>query len=119
MVSLDELEEHELMHNSEYANDLLAINTTEVTKAKLSMKQPSGKLLEQKIDRALINFQNSLEEVVVSVDCKEAYEFATRIFVHCEQQLLRPNLTEAKKYYNLRTKEITAEALKKLEHCGK
>ncbi len=119
LVSLDELEEHELMHNSEYANDLLAINTTEVTKAKLSMKQPSGKLLEQKIDRALINFQNSLEEVVVSVDCKEAYEFATRIFVHCEQQLLRPNLTEAKKYYNLRTKEITAEALKKLEHCGK
>jgi len=118
LVSLDELEEHELMHNSEYSNDLLAINTTEVTEEKLSMKQPQGKLLEQKIDNSLINFQNSLEEVVVTVECKEAYAFASRIFVHCEQQLLKPDLTEAKKYYNLRTKEITAEALKKLEHCA-
>lgn len=118
LISLDELDEHELMHNSEYSNDLLAINTTEAVKAKLSMKQPRGKLLEEKIDRSLINFQNSLEEVVRSVECKEAYAFANRIFIHCEQQLLKPDLTEAKKYYNLRTKEITAEALKKLQHCA-
>ena len=118
LISLDELEEHQITHNSEYANDLLALNTKQVSKEKLSMKQPEGKLLEQKIDRSLVNFQNSLEKVVVSVECKEAYAFASRIFIHCEQQLLRPDLTEAKKYYNLRTKEITAEALKKLVHCA-
>ena len=118
LISLDELEEHELMHNSEYSNELLAMNTKATAIEKLSMKQPQGKLLEQKIDRSLLNFQNSLEEVVVSVECKEAYAFTHRIFIHCEQQLLRPDLTEAKKYYNLRTKEITAEALKKLQHCA-
>lgn len=119
LVSLDELEEHDQLHNSEYSNDLLAVNTTAIKKERLSMKQPQGKLLEQKIDQSLLNFQNSLEEVVVSVECKEAYAFAIRIFNHCEQQLLKPDLTEAKKYYNLRTKEITAEALQKLEHCAR
>ena len=48
LVSLDELDEHELMHNSEYSNDLLALNTTAATKEKLSMKQPQGKALGSK-----------------------------------------------------------------------
>jgi hypothetical protein len=117
LSSLDELKEHDTLHNSEYANDLLAMNTKKTEEDKLRMKQPQGKLLEEKIDRSLLNFQNSLEEVVVSVECKEAYDFASKIFKHCEQQLLKPDLTEAKKYYNLRTKEITAAALAKLEHC--
>ena len=118
LASLDELEEHDVLHNSEYANDLLAVNTTAAVKEKLEMKQPTGLALEQKIDQSLLNYQNSLEEVVATVECKEAYAFAIRIYKHCEQQLLKPNLTEGKKYYNLRTKEITAEALKKLEHCA-
>ncbi len=119
MASLDELEEHHTLHNSEYANDLLSLNTMGTEKDKLGIKQPQGKKLEEKIDRSLINFQNSLEKVVVSVECKEAHAFASKIFMHCEQELLKPGLTQAKKYYNLRTKEITAKALLRLDRCAK
>ncbi len=117
--SLEALEEHEELHGSPYASDVLAINTKRSEGEKIGMRQPVGKALEQKIDSALINFQNSLDEVVTFVECKEAYAFASKIYNHCELELLKPDLTEAKKYYNLRTKEITAEALRKIEDCAR
>lgn len=117
LMSLEELEEHDEQHQSKYSNNLLVLNTTKSELKQLARKQPQGILLEQKIDKALVNFENSLHKVVISVECKEAYDFATKIYRHCEQQLLKPDLTEAKKYYNLRTKEITAAALLELEYC--
>ncbi len=115
--SLEALTEHEEMHTSQYASDLLSINTKDAYYKKMSMQLPVGKALEKKIDIALEAYQNSLDKVVNTVPCKEAYELAQRNFERCELELLKTDLTEAKRYYNLKTKEITAKALKKLEDC--
>ncbi|MGB5203885.1 hypothetical protein [Eudoraea sp.] len=117
--SLEAIKEHDEHRESLYDNDMLVMNTKTAEKEKLSMIMPVGKELERKIDLSLVNYQNSLNEVVNSVECKEAYEFASKIYTHCEQELLKPKLTEAKKYYNLRTKQITALALDKLKDCNK
>ncbi len=115
--SLDALEQHDELHKSMYASDVLALNTKTAEENKLSSIQPQGKALEKKIDLFLEDYRNSLDKVVNSVNCKEAYAYARKVYEHCEEQLLTGKLTEAKKYYNLKTQEITAEALKELENC--
>ena len=117
--SLDALEQHEELHQSEYASDILAMNTVESEENKRKLIQPQGKELQNKIDLFLEDYRNSLNNVIKSLDCEEAYAYAIKVFEHCEQQLLKEKLTEAKKYYNLKTKEITEEALKKLNGCAK
>ena len=118
MGSLDALEQHDELHESAYASDVLALNTKSSEEAKLKSIQPTGKALEDKIDEFLMDYKTSLDRMIKSLDCKEAHAYASKVFDHCEQQLLNANLTEAKKYYNLRTKEITAEALKELGQCS-
>jgi hypothetical protein len=115
--SLEALEEHDELHGSVYESDVLSLNTTTATKEKNAMKLPPGGILEKKIDVLLINYENSLAKVVNTVPCKEAYDYALGVYEHCEQQLLRTDLTEAKQYLNLRTKEITEAALLQLEDC--
>ena len=116
--SLEALEKHDELHVSLYASDVLAMNTQSAIEEKLARKMPAEKDLHSQIDKALVNFKNSLDEVVRSVNCREAYDFAQRIYAHCSQELLRKDLTPGKKYYNYRTKEITENALRKLEACG-
>jgi soluble cytochrome b562 len=113
---IESIEEHEL-HNSKYGSNLLAMNTIVSDAEKMAMQKPSGKEFEVKIDASLEKYRESLDKIVNSVDCASARAFAENIYFHCEQQLLLPNLTEGKKYYNYRTKEITAEALEKLQDC--
>ncbi len=115
---LEALEEHDETHKSEYASDLLAMNTRESDEEMKAMRPPQGKILEQKIDQSLARYKESLEKVIRTVDCREARAFAIRIYNHCEQELLKSNLSEGKKYYNLRTKDITRKALEKLEACS-
>lgn len=112
------LEAHETNHSA-YSDDELSINTTSTSKTD-STKKPSktGKTLFETIDSSLEKYRISLNKVVESVDCKEASAFATRIYEECEAQLLKPNITEGSKYYNLRTKEITQEALKRIGNCS-
>ena len=114
--SLEALDKHEL-HDSNYASDVLAVNTLELSKQKKSMAAPKGFYLEKKIDSTLFAYEKSLQKIVETVDCKKALNYANQIFEHCEQQLLKPNLSEGKKYYNLRTKEITANAIEQLKNC--
>ncbi len=116
--SLDALEQHEL-HESPYASDVLAMNTKSSEENKLRSIQPQGPALEKKIDAFLEDYRQSLDHMIKSVDCKEAYAYARKVYEHCEQQLLSGKLTEAKKYYNLKTQEITAEALEELGTCPK
>lgn len=116
--SLEALRDHR-QNDSLYGSDSLTINTTNArTKTKLSMP-PDEKILKQKIDSSLTTYRASLQKVVNTVNCREAYAFANRIYEHCQQQLLNSSLSEGKKYYNLRTKEITAEALEQLGDCGR
>jgi len=116
--SLEALKNHE-QHDSVYDDDVLVMNTTSPTKKRTYKEPHSKKMLRQKIDSSLIKYSISLTQVINTVDCKEARVFAERIYNDCEQQLLKENLSEGKKYYNLKTKEITAEALEKLGNCGK
>lgn len=116
--SKEALEKHDELHVSLYASDVLSSNTKDEMEEKLRKKMPDDKELHRRIDNALINFEISIRKVVESVDCKEAYDFTTRIYDHCEQELFKKDLTPAKKYYNFRTKEITSRALKRLEACA-
>ena len=116
--SLEALEEHEELHDSRYGSDQLSMNTKAAYLEQQKGRMPVGEALQKKIDQALIDYQNSLEKVVNSTPCKEAYKLAMTNYERCEEQLLRPDLSEAKKYYNLRTKQITEAALNKLQNCA-
>ncbi|WP_422081260.1 hypothetical protein [Ulvibacterium sp.] len=113
---LEALLTHET-HDSPYPSDVLEMNTKVSKQGKITFKETDLEALKKKIDMSLVDYQRSLDNVINSVDCKEAKAFAKKIHDHCEQQLLRPNLTEGKKYYNLRTKQISAAALKQLGSC--
>lgn len=113
--SLEALDGHD-SHNSKYSDDILAVNTKTAIKEK-NKNLLDKKVVEKKIDVSLEKFRESLDKVVESVDCKEAMAFTQNIYRICEQQLLRPDLSESKKYYNLKTKEIASKALERLESC--
>ncbi|MDL5511625.1 hypothetical protein QSE00_07380 [Arenibacter sp. M-2] len=114
--SMEALNEHD-SHDSRYNNDVLAMNTKTSIAAKESLKPVDTNTLEIKVNIALEKFKESLDKVVETVDCKEATAFAQNVYNNCEQQLLKSNLSAGKKYYNLKTKEIAANALKKLNGC--
>lgn len=113
---LEALLAHET-HDSPYPSDVLAMNTKVSKQGKITYKDTDIEALKKKIDSSLKDYQKSLNNVINSVDCEEARAFTKKIHDHCEQQLLRPNLTEGKKYYNLRTKQISAAALERLGSC--
>lgn len=112
--SLEALQDHNEIHTSEYGNDMLALNTNDLKEPKKPFLPTQGKELKSRIDSSLVKFQNSLNKVVLTVECKEAQDYVQRIFERCELELLKTNLTEGKRYYNLRTKEIAAKALEEL-----
>lgn len=114
--ALEAIRNHQ-QHDSPYGSDELTVNTTEIPKKETLQEPPNGKLLREKIDVALKKYKLSLQKVINTVNCKEARTFALRIYENCEQQLLRADLSEGKKYYNLKTKEITGDALKILDDC--
>jgi len=117
LKSVDYLVEHGSHKKSRYGDNVLAMNTKADEDKNNIKKKSSEKSLYTIVDESLVKYETSLNKIVNTVDCKEARAFANRIYLHCEQQLLTPNLTEGKKYYNLRTKEITAEALETIGDC--
>ncbi len=113
------LEMHDELHDDPYESDILKLNTSDSLSRVASGEDPeNARRIEQQIDASLEAYSNSLENVVKGVPCREALEFVQRIYEHCERQLLREDLTRAKRYYNYRTKEITEGALSKLGDCG-
>ncbi|GAB5475278.1 MAG: hypothetical protein Mars2KO_33770 [Maribacter sp.] len=117
VFSLEAIERHHLHENVELSNDPTLQRTQESGKKDWSAIQLQGQELRVMIDDSLIPYEESLQKIVTSVNCKDARAYAERVFKICEQELLKPNLSEGKKYYNLRTQEITAEAIKALEAC--
>ena len=115
-AALEAIREHE-QHESPYGADNLRVDTTKGSHNETRQEPPNGKLLKEKIDIALKKYKISLQKVISTVNCKEARAFALRIYEDCERQLLNAELSEGKKYYNLKTKEITGEALEMLGDC--
>lgn len=111
------LQEHEEHAHSVYGNDLLAINTKNTLLNNSKPILPTRDVIEKKIDISLAKFEQSLKIVIKDVGCEEAYDFSKKIYLYSEKQLLKEGLSEAKKYYHLRTKQIAAKALEELRPC--
>ena len=115
MESIQALENYQA--NSTYTSDMLSMNVKKEGKNNSILKITNTKSLHEAVNQSLLKYETSLNNIVNTVDCKQARAFANKVYTHCEKQLLKPNLTEGKKYYNLRTKEITAKALKAIGEC--
>lgn len=111
--SIQALEDYQSNIKSNYPSDILAMNV----KNNNTLNVTDNKSIYKVVDQSLLKYENSLNTIVNTVDCKQARAFANKVYSHCEQQLLKSNLTEGKKYYNLRTKEITAKALRDIGNC--
>ncbi len=106
------------VHKSKTSKDLLAINTQGDPLDEDGLPEDPETVLKRRIDTALEKYRKSLNKVVETVNCKEAKAFAERVYQQCEQELLVPDLSEGKKYYNLQTQKITAEALERIGTCA-
>ncbi|ADV47710.1 hypothetical protein Celal_0366 [Cellulophaga algicola DSM 14237] len=115
-LSLESLKEHHT-HQSKYQADVLTLNTKNSEKEKLDSKEARDRELRQAIDSSLVKFEKSLEDVITTVDCEEAKNFIIEIKNKCDQALLNDELSEGKKYFNLRTKVIATNALTKISNC--
>lgn len=104
-------------HTSGNPKGDLVLNTNSIPATRASYAKGKTSTIKNKIDISLEKYRISLDKVVENVNCKDAKAFAQRIFEECENQLLKQDLSEGKKYYNLRTKEITKEALNKIGSC--
>lgn len=109
--ALDDLDQHE-MHDKEFSTRETESNNENETKLIINQAD-----LHRQIDISLESYEESLNRVVEIVNCDEARAFANTVFVRCEERLLKSNLSESKKYYNLRTKEITEKALSRIGDC--
>ena len=72
-------------------------------------------MLEARVDSSLVNFRISLDKVITTLPCEEAEAYVKGVFERCELELLKPGLTEGKRYYNLKTKEIAASAMNRIK----
>ncbi|CAM4355001.1 hypothetical protein [Zobellia nedashkovskayae] len=115
--SLEAIANHD-EHGSIYGSDNLIMNVTS-SKKEETMAFLDNTKIRQRIDTSLLKYKTSLDKVINTVDCAEARAFAQNIYENCEQELLKPHLSESKKYYNLKTKEITEKALDRLGNCGR
>jgi hypothetical protein len=103
-------------HKSKYANDILTLNTKKEMMGKNGEDYREVHL--KRIDSSLAKYQNSLDKVVNTVECEKALAYVRNVLDLCDKQLLRPRLSEARLHYYLRTKEITKNALDKLNGCS-
>lgn len=117
MKGLNALSEHE--YHIEQKREALAKTQSQNPQENLNITDTEQDIspIYKEIDQSLEKYRKSLNTVVETVNCKEASSFAQNIIEQCENQLLVENLTEGKKYYYLRTKEITVNALEKLRDC--
>lgn len=118
LAGLEALSKHHLHEKQDTSKDLAMNNVeSEVELVSLKVEELDNNILHRMIDDSLLDYETSLAKVINTVPCKDALAYANKIFQHCEQELLNSDLSEGKKYYNLRTQEITAKAIKRLGNC--
>ncbi len=110
---------HEKSHTQPFWQRLVGVDTQDTEHTQATRLLKADKAIEAKIEESLVTYQNSLDEVVEGVPCEEALVFVRRVYAHCEKQLDRNDQTPAKRFYNLRTKEITQKALDELSNCSR
>lgn len=113
------LQQHPHSQESPYGQKLMPIEKATTGQAQARRVFEEERILETKIEEALRNYERSLNDVVEGVPCEEALVFVRRIYTHSENQLLRDDQTPAKRFYNLRTREIAENALDRLRECSR
>lgn len=114
----DALQGHDASHiDGVYDFDALSMTAASPDLPSGPSRPKTETQVRQQIDLALKHYEKSLQEVVEDVPCQDALSFLERIYAHCERQLMRDNMTPAKRYYNLRTKELTESALEHFTDC--
>ena len=113
------LQQHSRTHDRPYGEELMTIENSAPTQTQARRVLEEERALETKIEEALQNYERSLNDVVEGVPCDEALVFVRRIYAHSKNQLERADQSPAKRFYNLRTKEITENALDRLRECNR
>jgi len=116
--SLDALKKHHL-HNTDDFMTAQGECITEMKHDSIAGVREVRRSTNQKIAISLEKYKASLDKIVSFVTCEEAKIFARDIADHCNEELLKENLSDGKKYYNLKMKEITDDALQQIGHCAK
>ena len=118
-AALEALQQHPITHGRSNGQDPKAAVNTSFRQAQARRVFEEERILETKIEEALQNYERSLKNVVEGVPCREAVVFIRRIYTHSKNQLLREDQTPARRFYNLRTKEIAENALDRLRECNR
>jgi MFS superfamily sulfate permease-like transporter len=116
LEGLNALTYHDLHENNQNKDIAMANTPNSITEIELPVSTKRNSI-HNTIDNSLEKYRLSLDNVVKTVDCKEAYNFTKKIIEQCEKQLLRNDLSDGKKYYYLRTKDFTAKALARIGNC--
>lgn len=116
--AIDTIEKH-FTHKtvSKYNNNTTTSNVI-VRDKKTNTIEGDKQTLKTKIDSIVSNFEVSVQRMIFSLDCKEALRFTKKKLEECDQQLLKQNLSEGKRYYNLKTRSILLQALTELKTCN-
>lgn len=117
LITIDALNNFEKEYSSSYGDDILVMNTKEVLNEQGGIMLSPGKEIQEKMNQSLLEFENSLEEVVKHVDCEDAFNFINKIITKSKTNLNTNTLTTAQRQYHSRVKSVALEALKKLEGC--
>lgn len=118
LEGLNALTYHDLHESNQNKDKDIAMANTTINPTEIELPVSTKRnSIHDTIDNSLEKYRLSLDNVVKTVDCKEAYNFTEKIVEQCEKQLLRNDLSDGKKYYYLRTKDITAKALARIGNC--
>lgn len=73
--------------------------------------------LMERMKKNLENYANSVEKVLENVECKEAKRFFLQVIESTQRDIRNKQLDESLRYYQKGVKEITENALAKLDLC--
>jgi hypothetical protein len=113
------LQQHPHKHDPPIWQEPMAIEDPAADQDEPKRVFEEERILEMKIEEALRDFEQSLNDVVEVLPCEEALRYIRRVYAHSHDQLERAEQTPAKRIYNLRTKEIAEIALGRLRECNR
>lgn len=115
--SIQLLRKHEEQNSSYYGDDVLVMNTKAVLKQQGGVVVPIGKARLEMIDKSIAEFRQSIADVVAHVECKDAFVFVTKLHKNAKKDLEDVSLSENEIFYHQKVRDITYEALLKLNGC--
>ncbi len=117
LLSIALLREYEEEKDSFYGDDVLVMNTRSAIDEQGGIITPRGKVHEEKIRKSLVEFRESLANVIKYVECTEAFSFISKIHRKAKNDLEDPALSDNEKFYHEQIRDISYQALLQLDGC--